>query len=123
MNAERTLPKTKQQGGRKTAPIVPTLPAATPTAPNGDLMPLLRTAKRLKRSLTPVDPSPTFRAGLEDELLQVARRLARYQYGVPHLIIEEEEPNRPPWIGVGLLLGLGVVLTTALLLSRKSHRK
>ncbi len=39
-------------------------------------MPLLRTAKRVKRSLTPVQPSPAFRASLEGELLGVARRMA-----------------------------------------------
>ncbi len=95
MTTNNESPKKKGRGGKKVTPADHTSSDGPTPAPQGDLVPLLRTAKRLKRSLTPVAPSPAFRAGLESELLQVARRLARYQCGVPTVILEEEDAQRP----------------------------
>ena len=51
------------------------------------LMPLLRTAKRVKRSLTPVQPSLAFQTSLEGELLHVARRLAMSRGNAPRTVV------------------------------------
>jgi hypothetical protein len=51
------------------------------------LIPLLRTAKRVKRSLTPVRPSLAFQSSLEGELLLVARRLAMGRGNAPRAVV------------------------------------
>jgi hypothetical protein len=53
------------------------------------LLPLLRTAKRVKRTLTPVQPSQAFQASLGGELLRVARRLAMSRGNAPRALIDD----------------------------------
>jgi hypothetical protein len=54
----------------------PTVAGDAKTAHQATLMPMLRTARRVKRSLVPVQPSLAFQASLEGELMGMARRLA-----------------------------------------------
>jgi hypothetical protein len=68
-----------------------TRPSAAGAASNADraaFLPLLRTAKRVKRSLTPVQPSVAFQASLQGELVQVARRLALRRGNAPRAVVE-----------------------------------
>ena len=112
----------KRQRGLKRPAAAARAPRTGAGSADASLVPLLRTAKHLKRSLLPVDPSPAFRAGLEDELIQVARRLARARLVAPTLIVEADGPNAKGWAWVGLGVGIGAALTAVLLLSRRRAR-
>jgi hypothetical protein len=84
-------------------------------------IPLLHTAKRLRRSLPAVKPSAAFQAGLEDELLQVAQRLARSRGASPRILVESPTSARSPATWVTLtLITLG--LFSSLLLFLIGHR-
>ena len=72
-----------------------------PDGTETDLKPLLRTARQVKRSLPQVRPSPSFQSGLDDELQQVARRLALRRGTAPVIIVEQEAR---PSMGVRLAL-------------------
>jgi hypothetical protein len=82
------------------------------------LIPLLRTAKRVKRSLTPVQPSLAFRASLEGELLQVARRLAMSRGHAPRTVVGKARLAGVRREQVGVILGAltAVSLLVALIL-------
>ena len=54
-----------------------------------DLRPLLKTARQVKQALPPVQPSPSFQSGLDDELQRVARRLALRRGTAPVIIVEQ----------------------------------
>ena len=58
-----------------------------------DLRPLLGTARRVKRALPPVSPSQSFRTGLDDELQQVARRLAVRRGTAPVILLDSGAPG------------------------------
>jgi len=76
-----------------------------------DLAPLLATARRLKRTLPPVQPSPDFEEELRAELLTTAR--ARRHAAGPRLVVEPDTwPLLPPLNGTSpvLLFSVGLAL-------------
>ena len=81
-----------------------------------DLASLLTTARRLKRTLPPVQPSPDFEEELRAELLTTARAQRRAVPG-PRLVVEPDTWPIPLPITLNgkshiLLLGLGLALLT-----------
>ena len=83
-----------------------------PHAVDEDLVPLLATARRLKRTLPPVQPSPDFEEELRAELLTTARA-QRHAAPGPRLVVEPDTwPLPPPLDGTSpaLLLSVGLVL-------------
>jgi hypothetical protein len=84
-----------------------------------DLVPLLTTVRRLKRTLPPVQPSADFEEELRAELLTTARAQRRAAPG-PRLVVEPDTWPLPPpldktspvlLLSVGLaLLALGLAL-------------
>jgi hypothetical protein len=85
---------------------------------------LLSTARRVKRSLPPVRPSRSFQAGLEDELLTVARRLAVAPGARRSIVVDHWSPARPaPAASIaGVLLGLAGIAALLLLVLRQAGR-
>jgi hypothetical protein len=91
------------------------------------LMPMLRTAKRVKRSLPPVRPSLAFQASLENELLGVARRLAMSRGNVPRTVVRDVQPagvrtGRAAAILVGLA-AVSVLVALVLLMGRADQKR
>lgn len=91
------------------------------------LMPLLRTAKRVKRSLTPVQPSLAFQASLEGELLGVARRLAMSRGNAPRTVVCRPKPatiktQQVPAI-LGGLAAASILVALVLLIWRAGRPK
>ncbi len=79
-----------------------------------DLVPLLTTARRLKRTLPPVQPSPDFEEELRAELLTTARA-QRHAAPGPRLVVELDSwPLPPPLDGTSpvLLFSVGLTLLT-----------
>lgn len=89
---------------------------------NNDIAPLLRTARKLRKSLHPVAPSPAFRAHLKEELLQTAMSLPRYRGSLTPIFVEDagSHPNIYAWSG--FLLGLGTILLILLFLWPRGGR-
>ena len=93
-----------------------------------DLAPLLATARRLKRTLPPVQPSPAFEEELRAELLTTAR--AQRRAPGPHLVVEPDTwplpaslngPSPILLFSVGLaLLALGLTLIHKLTTRQRS---
>jgi hypothetical protein len=91
------------------------------------LMPMLRTAKRVKRSLTPVRPSLAFQSSLEDELLGVARRLAMSRGNSPRTVVcDAKQAGVRTKQVAAILAGLAAVSTLValvLLISRAGQQR
>ena len=78
------------------------------------LVTLLTTARRLKRTLPPVQPSPDFEEELRAELLTTARA-QRHGAPGPRLVVEPATWPLPPPLNQTspvLLLGVGLALLT-----------
>ncbi len=98
------------------------MPTAAPSRNHAaNVAPLLRTARLVKRSLPPVRPSRAFQAGLEDELLTVARRLAVAPGARSTIVVDLWSPGRSSLAApiAGVLLGLAAVASLLLLLTRR----
>ncbi len=91
------------------------------------LMPLLRTAKRVKRSLTPVQPSLAFQTSLEGELLHVARRLAMSRGNAPRTVVCNAKPAGIRTEQVAAILGgltaVSILVALLLLIWRAGREK